>query len=155
MLTSLVHKHVLCLGWSLPAMVVVVSVGFTHNKEYGATSYCWLSLEGGLLCAFVGSTAVVVLVNMLIGIIILNKLMAQDSISNNSKKQRIQPGPGMPRLTSGAPVWCRPCWHTHECLPLLTMTNYHSALFQALFTVFNSVPSPRCNSSCAETFRMW
>lgn len=95
-------------------------------------SSCWLSLEGGLLYAFVGPAAVIVLVrapsvswegvapgdlppsctlsfhlgvplpgghmlmptalcpqvNMLIGIIVFNKLMARDGISDKSKKQR-------------------------------------------------------------------
>lgn len=102
---------------------------------------CWLSLEGGLLYAFVGPAAVIVLVrapvsvqggrwpqgssfpsafsltfsshlgvslprghlvilssparlhpgpqvNMLIGIIVFNKLMARDGVSDKSKKQR-------------------------------------------------------------------
>lgn len=83
---------------------------------------CWLSLEGGLLYAFVGPAAVIVLVgcppsdpkptpqnsplargghdgpnpgsvpprqvNMLVGIIVFNKLMSRDGISDKSKKQR-------------------------------------------------------------------
>ncbi|NXA50287.1 AGRB2 protein, partial [Nothocercus julius] len=84
----LVRKRFLCLGWGLPALVVAVSVGFTRTKGYGTASYCWLSLEGGLLYAFVGPAAVIVLVNMLVGIIVFNKLMARDGISDKSKKQR-------------------------------------------------------------------
>uniref|UniRef100_A0ACB8FR94 Adhesion G protein-coupled receptor B2 n=1 Tax=Sphaerodactylus townsendi TaxID=933632 RepID=A0ACB8FR94_9SAUR len=86
--TRLVRKRFLCLGWGLPALVVAVSVGFTRTKGYGTSSYCWLSLEGGLLYAFVGPAAVIVLVNMLIGIIVFNKLMSRDGISDKSKKQR-------------------------------------------------------------------
>ncbi|XP_036019952.1 adhesion G protein-coupled receptor B2 isoform X8 [Mus musculus] len=88
MRTRLVRKRFLCLGWGLPALVVAVSVGFTRTKGYGTSSYCWLSLEGGLLYAFVGPAAVIVLVNMLIGIIVFNKLMARDGVSDKSKKQR-------------------------------------------------------------------
>ncbi|NWW28176.1 AGRB2 protein, partial [Falcunculus frontatus] len=86
--TRLVRKRFLCLGWGLPALVVAVSVGFTRTKGYGTASYCWLSLEGGLLYAFVGPAAVIVLVNMLVGIIVFNKLMSRDGISDKSKKQR-------------------------------------------------------------------
>ncbi|GCB73214.1 hypothetical protein scyTo_0006674 [Scyliorhinus torazame] len=50
--------------------------------------HCWLSLDGGLLYAFVGPAAIIVLVNMLIGIIVFNKLMSRDGISDKSKKQR-------------------------------------------------------------------
>uniref|UniRef100_A0AAQ5ZXN7 Adhesion G protein-coupled receptor B3 n=1 Tax=Amphiprion ocellaris TaxID=80972 RepID=A0AAQ5ZXN7_AMPOC len=59
--TRLIRKRFLCLGWGLPALVVAVSMGFTKTKGYGTPSYCWLSLEGGLLYAFVGPAAAVVL----------------------------------------------------------------------------------------------
>uniref|UniRef100_A0A8C9Z4M3 Adhesion G protein-coupled receptor B3 n=1 Tax=Sander lucioperca TaxID=283035 RepID=A0A8C9Z4M3_SANLU len=60
--TRLIRKRFLCLGWGLPALVVAVSMGFTKTKGYGTRLYCWLSLEGGLLYAFVGPAAAVVLV---------------------------------------------------------------------------------------------
>ncbi|KAM7372969.1 hypothetical protein PAMP_007857 [Pampus punctatissimus] len=62
MRSRLIRKRFLCLGWGLPALVVAVSVGFTRARGYGTASYCWLSLEGGLLYAFVGPAAVIVLV---------------------------------------------------------------------------------------------
>ncbi|MEQ2281719.1 Adhesion G protein-coupled receptor B2, partial [Ameca splendens] len=52
------------LSTGLPALVVAVSVGFTRARGYGTASYCWLSLEGGLLYAFVGPAAVIVLVSL-------------------------------------------------------------------------------------------
>uniref|UniRef100_A0A673M3G7 Adhesion G protein-coupled receptor B2 n=1 Tax=Sinocyclocheilus rhinocerous TaxID=307959 RepID=A0A673M3G7_9TELE len=61
MRSRLIRKRFLCLGWGLPALVVAVSVGFTRARGYGTPSYCWLSLEGGLLYAFVGPAAVIVL----------------------------------------------------------------------------------------------
>uniref|UniRef100_A0A8C4YEA0 Adhesion G protein-coupled receptor B1 n=1 Tax=Gopherus evgoodei TaxID=1825980 RepID=A0A8C4YEA0_9SAUR len=57
----IIRKRFLCLGWGLPALVVAISVGFTKAKGYGTVNYCWLSLEGGLLYAFVGPAAAVVL----------------------------------------------------------------------------------------------
>ncbi|CAI9562174.1 unnamed protein product [Staurois parvus] len=109
MRTRLVRKRFLCLGWGLPALVVAVSVGFTRTKGYGTPHYCWLSLEGGLLYAFVGPAAVIVLVNMLIGIIVFNKLMSRDGISDKSKKQR-----------AGASLWSScvvlPLWLLLGCL---------------------------------------
>ncbi|XP_039692807.1 adhesion G protein-coupled receptor B2 isoform X2 [Pteropus medius] len=164
MRTRLVRKRFLCLGWGLPALVVAVSVGFTRTKGYGTSSYCWLSLEGGLLYAFVGPAAVIVLVNMLIGIIVFNKLMARDGISDKSKKQRA----GSERcLWASLLLPCSACgavpspllssasarnamaslWSSCVVLPLLAltwmsavlaMTDRRSILFQALFAVFNS-----------------
>ncbi|XP_064381261.1 adhesion G protein-coupled receptor B2 isoform X2 [Dromaius novaehollandiae] len=163
--TRLVRKRFLCLGWGLPALVVAVSVGFTRTKGYGTASYCWLSLEGGLLYAFVGPAAVIVLVNMLVGIIVFNKLMSRDGISDKSKKQRAgsEPPPCGSLLlkctkcgvVSSAAVTSATAsnamaslWSSCVVLPLLAltwmsavlaMTDRRSILFQVLFAVFNSV----------------
>uniref|UniRef100_A0A8B9VM72 Adhesion G protein-coupled receptor B2 n=1 Tax=Anas zonorhyncha TaxID=75864 RepID=A0A8B9VM72_9AVES len=156
--TRLVRKRFLCLGWGLPALVVAVSVGFTRTKGYGTASYCWLSLEGGLLYAFVGPAAVIVLVNMLVGIIVFNKLMSRDGISDKSKKQRAGPpaplwGCAGDAPVVGSPPALSPCpraslWSSCVVLPLLAltwmsavlaMTDRRSILFQVLFAVFNSV----------------
>ncbi|KAK2490404.1 hypothetical protein MC885_003150 [Smutsia gigantea] len=51
-------------------------------------NYCWLSLEGGLLYAFVGPAAAVVLVNMGIGILVFNKLVSKDGITDKKLKER-------------------------------------------------------------------
>ncbi|OXB77815.1 UNVERIFIED_CONTAM: hypothetical protein H355_000570, partial [Colinus virginianus] len=163
--TRLVRKRFLCLGWGLPALVVAVSVGFTRTKGYGTSSYCWLSLEGGLLYAFVGPAAVIVLVNMLVGIIVFNKLMSRDGISDKSKKQRAG---SKPPPCGNLLLKCTKCgvvssaamtsatassamaslWSSCVVLPLLAltwmsavlaMTDRRSILFQVLFAVFNSV----------------
>ncbi|KAM8976288.1 adhesion G protein-coupled receptor B2 isoform 2-T2 [Pelodytes ibericus] len=164
MRTRLVRKRFLCLGWGLPALVVAVSVGFTRTKGYGTPHYCWLSLEGGLLYAFVGPAAVIVLVNMLIGIIVFNKLMSRDGISDKSKKQRagsamscrnllllcstcgVLPSASLSTATASNAV--ASLWSSCVVLPLLAltwmsavlaMTDRRSILFQVLFAVFNSV----------------
>ncbi|XP_057683313.1 adhesion G protein-coupled receptor B2 isoform X5 [Corythoichthys intestinalis] len=165
MRSRLIRKRFLCLGWGLPALVVAVSVGFTRARGYGTTSYCWLSLEGGLLYAFVGPAAVIVLVNMLIGIVVFNKLMSRDGISDKSKKQRA----GVPvEARSRLLLKCSKCgvissaalssstassamaslWSSCVVLPLLALTwmsavlaitDRRSTLFQVLFAVFDSV----------------
>uniref|UniRef100_A0A6Q2XQQ9 Adhesion G protein-coupled receptor B2 n=1 Tax=Esox lucius TaxID=8010 RepID=A0A6Q2XQQ9_ESOLU len=132
MRTRLIRKRFLCLGWGLPALVVAVSVGFTRARGYGTPSYCWLSLEGGLLYAFVGPAAVIVLVNMLIGIVVFNKLMSRDGISDKSKKQR-----------AGASLWSScvvlPLLALTWMSAVLAITDRRSTLFQVLFAVFDSV----------------
>ncbi|XP_068188956.1 adhesion G protein-coupled receptor B2 [Antennarius striatus] len=165
MRSRLIRKRFLCLGWGLPALVVAVSVGFTRARGYGTASYCWLSLEGGLLYAFVGPAAVIVLVNMLIGIVVFNKLMSRDGISDKSKKQRA----GVPvEAHSRLLLKCSKCgvisstalssatassamaslWSSCVVLPLLALTwmsavlaitDRRSTLFQVLFAVFDSV----------------
>uniref|UniRef100_A0AAX7UH89 Adhesion G protein-coupled receptor B3 n=1 Tax=Astatotilapia calliptera TaxID=8154 RepID=A0AAX7UH89_ASTCA len=160
--TRLIRKRFLCLGWGLPALVVAVSMGFTKTKGYGTPLYCWLSLEGGLLYAFVGPAAAVVLVNMVIGILVFNKLVSRDGILDKKLKHRA----GYDSTSLLVP--CAKCgvvsttalsattasnamaslWSSCVVLPLLALTwmsavlaitDKRSILFQILFAVFDSL----------------
>uniref|UniRef100_A0A3Q2X8I6 Adhesion G protein-coupled receptor B1 n=1 Tax=Hippocampus comes TaxID=109280 RepID=A0A3Q2X8I6_HIPCM len=128
----IIRKRFLCLGWGLPALVVAISVGFTKAKGYGTPSYCWLSLEGGLLYAFVGPAAAVVLVNMVIGILVFNKLVSKDGITDMKLKER-----------AGASLWSScvvlPLLALTWMSAVLAITDRRSALFQILFAVFDSM----------------
>ncbi|XP_049456718.1 adhesion G protein-coupled receptor B3 isoform X8 [Epinephelus fuscoguttatus] len=130
--TRLIRKRFLCLGWGLPALVVAVSMGFTKTKGYGTSLYCWLSLEGGLLYAFVGPAAAVVLVNMVIGILVFNKLVSRDGILDKKLKHR-----------AGASLWSScvvlPLLALTWMSAVLAMTDKRSILFQILFAVFDSL----------------
>ncbi|XP_018612435.2 adhesion G protein-coupled receptor B1 [Scleropages formosus] len=161
----IIRKRFLCLGWGLPALVVAVSVGFTKAKGYGTLNYCWLSLEGGLLYAFVGPAAAVVLVNMVIGILVFNKLVSKDGITDMKLKERA--GQVTVPLYSMT-LKCAKCgvissadvsttatsnamaslWSSCVVLPLLALTwmsavlaitDRRSALFQILFAIFDSL----------------
>ncbi|TRY56581.1 hypothetical protein DNTS_008409, partial [Danionella cerebrum] len=128
----IIRKRFLCLGWGLPALVVAVSVGFTKAKGYGTVNYCWLSLEGGLLYSFVGPAAAVVLVNMVIGILVFNKLVSKDGITDVKLKER-----------AGASLWSScvvlPLLALTWMSAVLAITDGRSALFQILFAVFDSL----------------
>uniref|UniRef100_A0A8C7DY94 Adhesion G protein-coupled receptor B1 n=1 Tax=Naja naja TaxID=35670 RepID=A0A8C7DY94_NAJNA len=128
----IIRKRFLCLGWGLPALVVAISVGFTKAKGYGTGNYCWLSLEGGLLYAFVGPAAAVVLVNMVIGILVFNKLVSKDGITDKKLKER-----------AGASLWSScvvlPLLALTWMSAVLAITDRRSALFQILFAVFDSL----------------
>ncbi|XP_069076950.1 adhesion G protein-coupled receptor B1 isoform X7 [Pleurodeles waltl] len=161
----IIRKRFLCLGWGLPALVVAISVGFTKAKGYGTANYCWLSLEGGLLYAFVGPAAAVVLVNMVIGILVFNKLVSKDGITDKKLKERAGQ---MTVPLYGMTLKCSKCgvvssaevsatatsnamaslWSSCVVLPLLALTwmsavlaitDRRSALFQILFAVFDSL----------------
>ncbi|XP_062844144.1 adhesion G protein-coupled receptor B1-like [Trichomycterus rosablanca] len=128
----IIRKRFLCLGWGLPALVVAISVGFTKAKGYGTVNYCWLSLEGGLLYSFVGPAAAVVLVNMVIGILVFNKLVSKDGITDVKLKER-----------AGASLWSScvvlPLLALTWMSAVLAITDRRSPLFQILFAVFDSL----------------
>ncbi|MEE6476538.1 hypothetical protein FKM82_011113 [Ascaphus truei] len=117
--TRVIRKRFLCLGWGLPALVVAISMGFTKAKGYGTAHYCWLSLEGGLLYAFVGPAAAVVLVNMVIGILVFNKLVSRDGILDKKLKHRAGRKNGKGYISWGV---------CSSCAVLIQMSEPHSGL---------------------------
>uniref|UniRef100_A0A673BSW5 Adhesion G protein-coupled receptor B1a n=1 Tax=Sphaeramia orbicularis TaxID=375764 RepID=A0A673BSW5_9TELE len=155
----IIRKRFLCLGWGLPALVVAISVGFTKAKGYGTPSYCWLSLEGGLLYAFVGPAAAVVLVFPLFSLVRVGLfLKTLHQIQTNqmtvplynmtlkcAKCGVISSADVSTTATSNAMA---SLWSSCVVLPLLALTwmsavlaitDRRSALFQILFAVFDSL----------------
>uniref|UniRef100_A0A8C9N559 Adhesion G protein-coupled receptor B1 n=1 Tax=Serinus canaria TaxID=9135 RepID=A0A8C9N559_SERCA len=103
----IIRKRFLCLGWGLPALVVAISVGFTKAKGYGT-------------------------VNMVIGILVFNKLVSKDGITDKKLKER-----------AGASLWSScvvlPLLALTWMSAVLAITDRRSALFQILFAVFDSL----------------
>uniref|UniRef100_A0A8C1RX62 Adhesion G protein-coupled receptor B3 n=1 Tax=Cyprinus carpio TaxID=7962 RepID=A0A8C1RX62_CYPCA len=148
--TRLIRKRFLCLGWGK------FSISFNPSSS---RSCCWLSLEGGLLYAFVGPAAAVVLVNMVIGILVFNKLVSRDGILDKKLKHR-----------AGASLWSScvvlPLLALTWMSAVLAMTDKRSILFQILFAVFDSLQGfvivmvhcilrrelSKLNSSCMSKF---
>ncbi|KAL2085025.1 hypothetical protein ACEWY4_020543 [Coilia grayii] len=164
----IIRKRFLCLGWvrhCLPALVVAISVGFTKAKGYGTVNY-WLALAGrGSPVRVCGPAAAVVLVNMVIGILVFNKLVSKDGITDMKLKERAgQMTVPLYNMT----LKCAKCgvisspdvsstatsnamaslWSSCVVLPLLALTwmsavlaitDRRSALFQILFAVFDSL----------------
>ncbi|XP_061425150.1 LOW QUALITY PROTEIN: adhesion G protein-coupled receptor B3-like [Lethenteron reissneri] len=128
----IIRKRFLCMGWGLPALVVATSVGFTKASGYGTANYCWLSLEGGLLYSFVGPAAAVVLVNMVLGILVFNKLVSKEGIPDKELKHR-----------AGSSLWSScvvlPLLALTWMSAVLAITDPRSSLFQILFSVFDSL----------------
>uniref|UniRef100_W5KPK0 Adhesion G protein-coupled receptor B3 n=1 Tax=Astyanax mexicanus TaxID=7994 RepID=W5KPK0_ASTMX len=154
--TRLIRKRFLCLGWGLPALVVAISMGFTKAKGYGTPQY-----QGGLTLVLF----VCVQVNMVIGILVFNKLVSRDGILDKKLKHRAGQ---MSEPHTGLTLKCAKCgvvsttalsattasnamaslWSSCVVLPLLAltwmsavlaMTDKRSILFQILFAVFDSL----------------
>ncbi|RMX55158.1 hypothetical protein pdam_00018940 [Pocillopora damicornis] len=58
-------RHYVALGWGVPAVIVVVSAT-VHYEGYGTSKFCWLSLEGNLIWAFLTPVVVIVLINAIV-----------------------------------------------------------------------------------------
>jgi hypothetical protein len=74
------------IGWGLPVPIVAVAAGVKHNQYYIRGSLdrtdprylsiraCWLSVEDGVIAAFVGPVLIIVLVNSVLLAVVLYKL---------------------------------------------------------------------------------
>ncbi|XP_064632601.1 uncharacterized protein LOC135490946 [Lineus longissimus] len=58
------------IGWGLPIVVVTVSAGIRIDG-YGTKDYCWLSLEDGLIWAFIGPALCVIAINLMILVLVV------------------------------------------------------------------------------------
>ena len=73
------------LGYLLPALIV--SVSFLCNQllaldSYGTAQYCWLSNKHGLIWAFMGPVAVIIVINIIIFVLAMS--IARMAISRNN-----------------------------------------------------------------------
>uniref|UniRef100_A0A672QDN6 Adhesion G protein-coupled receptor B1 n=1 Tax=Sinocyclocheilus grahami TaxID=75366 RepID=A0A672QDN6_SINGR len=138
----IIRKRFLCLGWGLPALVVAISVGFTKAKGYGTVNYCWLSLEGGLLYAFVGPAAAVVLVQFLslqmtVPLYNMTLKCAKCGVISSADVSTTATSNAMASLWSSCVVL--PLLALTWMSAVLAITDRRSALFQILFAVFDSL----------------
>uniref|UniRef100_A0A3P9AP56 Adhesion G protein-coupled receptor B1a n=1 Tax=Esox lucius TaxID=8010 RepID=A0A3P9AP56_ESOLU len=118
----IIRKRFLCLGWGLPALVVAISV-----VCYPLYCWCLSFLFSISYCVFLSN-----LVNMVIGILVFNKLVSKDGITDMKLKER-----------AGASLWSScvvlPLLALTWMSAVLAITDQRSALFQILFAVFDSL----------------
>ncbi|XP_046546561.1 uncharacterized protein LOC124256630 isoform X2 [Haliotis rubra] len=124
-------RWLLLLSWGAPVVVVGISLGVTQLKGYGSEQFCWLSLESGLLWAFVAPALAVILANLIIVFIVLKTMFSTTAMMT---KSAIEKG------RAGLKALC-------VLLPLMGVTwvfgvfsvNEDLTVFQYLFAVFNSL----------------
>uniref|UniRef100_A0A8C8RK08 Adhesion G protein-coupled receptor B2 n=1 Tax=Pelusios castaneus TaxID=367368 RepID=A0A8C8RK08_9SAUR len=136
--TRLVRKRFLCLGWVYAP---------SHSASISGGD-CWLSLEGGLLYAFVGPAAVIVLVGFA-RLLLKRRANLQPPCGRlllKCTKCGVVSSTALTSATASSAM--ASLWSSCVVLPLLAltwmsavlaMTDRRSVLFQVLFAVFNSV----------------
>ncbi|XP_060606062.1 adhesion G protein-coupled receptor E5-like [Ruditapes philippinarum] len=56
-------KWILSAAWVIPAFIVGITLAITRMKGYGTQHFCWLSVDNGLIWAFVGPAFIIILIN--------------------------------------------------------------------------------------------
>ncbi|XP_060583875.1 uncharacterized protein LOC132740036 [Ruditapes philippinarum] len=85
-------KWILPLAWLLPAVIVGISLAVTQTKGYGNDKSCWLSIDDGLIWAFVGPALLIILVNFILIVLVLKAIFKTKTLSQKSLKERTMAG---------------------------------------------------------------
>ncbi|XP_053382040.1 CUB and sushi domain-containing protein 1-like [Mercenaria mercenaria] len=77
-------KWMLPCAWLIPALIVGISLGATRLRGYGNEQFCWLSVQGGLIWAFVVPAMIIIVVNFVL-LVILRAAFGSTSQLQKSK----------------------------------------------------------------------
>ncbi|KAH3725459.1 hypothetical protein DPMN_051303 [Dreissena polymorpha] len=80
----------LTAGWVVPAIIVGISLGITETKGYGNDNFCWLSLTGGLIWAFVGPALLIILINTICLVLVIKKMFHMKAMANKTTEEKIR-----------------------------------------------------------------
>ncbi|XP_053392668.1 sushi, von Willebrand factor type A, EGF and pentraxin domain-containing protein 1-like isoform X2 [Mercenaria mercenaria] len=85
-------KWLLPAAWLIPAVIVGISLGATQLQGYGNEQFCWLSVEGGLIWAFVAPALTIIVVNFVLLILILRAAFGASTLAQKSKTEKTKAG---------------------------------------------------------------
>ncbi|KAH3725486.1 hypothetical protein DPMN_051330 [Dreissena polymorpha] len=85
-------KWLLPVAWGAPVIIVAVSLGVTKTEGYGNDEFCWLSVEDGVLWAFVGPALCIILINTIIVITVIHKMFKSSAMMTKSDKEKARLG---------------------------------------------------------------
>ncbi|CAB4021159.1 adhesion G- coupled receptor D1-like [Paramuricea clavata] len=118
------------IGWGIPLLIVVVSLGATQGEGYGTDSSCWLSVKNNVIWAFVGPALLIILANTFVFVMMLRTMMNSHNIKQRDNIGKV-------RVGVKAAVVIFPILGLTWVFGLMTF-NKETLFFRYLFAVFNS-----------------
>ncbi|XP_052808093.1 adhesion G protein-coupled receptor L3-like [Mya arenaria] len=82
-------RYFVVTAWALPLVIVGISLGITRTHGYGNSSFCWLSIKGGVVWAFVGPALFIILVNIVALFIIITKMLRMKAMTRKPLNAKI------------------------------------------------------------------
>ncbi|KAL3881328.1 hypothetical protein ACJMK2_027780, partial [Sinanodonta woodiana] len=124
-------KFLLPLAWLIPAGIVGASLGISRLNGYGNDQNCWLTVRYGLIWAFVGPAALIILCNAVVIVVVIKKMFNTSVFM--SKEQKDKAKTSLRSLGVLLPItgvtWILGIFSVNEDL----------YVFQYMFTIFNSL----------------
>ncbi|XP_070558813.1 adhesion G protein-coupled receptor B3-like isoform X2 [Ptychodera flava] len=74
--SKLIYYYV--IGWGIPLFIVCISVAIRYDG-YGTESFCWLSIEDGLIWAFVGPVLTIIVINFIVMVLVIRIIILSAS----------------------------------------------------------------------------
>ncbi|KAL4217937.1 hypothetical protein ACF0H5_022676 [Mactra antiquata] len=85
-------KWLLISAWGIPAVIVGCSLGVTRLKGYGNSNYCWLSVDNGLIWAFVGPALAIITFNMICLVLVIRALFFTRIMEAKKQTEKVKTG---------------------------------------------------------------
>ncbi|XP_072169453.1 uncharacterized protein [Diadema setosum] len=118
------------LAWGCPVLIVMITAVININF-YGTSYACWLSRDRGAVWAFAGPVVVVIVANVIILVIVLQKFLSIKSMSDKSKFEQV-------KKSTRAVVILLPLLGITWMLGFLA-TSSSTIFFQYAFAILNSL----------------
>ncbi|CAB4005879.1 adhesion G -coupled receptor L3-like, partial [Paramuricea clavata] len=118
------------IGWGIPLLIVVVSLGTTQGEGYGTESSCWLSVGSKVIWAFVGPAVFVILANIFVFVMILRTMKNFHTVEQQTSIAKVKTG-----VKTAMAIF--PILGLTWVFGLMTF-NRETVVFRYLFAVFNS-----------------
>lgn len=83
-------KWMIPLAWGVPAVVVGISLAVTRLNGYGTKNFCWLSVENGVIWAFVGPAMLIIGANIVFLGILLRTMLKTKAYKDMTEIDRIK-----------------------------------------------------------------
>ncbi|XP_071831345.1 uncharacterized protein [Apostichopus japonicus] len=119
-------------GWGFPFIIVAVSVAIRW-RSYGEGQGCWLSIDDGLIWAFLGPVVVVILVNFLILLMVVRVVYRASSARGKEDAEYKH----LTAALKGA-LFLLPLLGLSWVIGFMSV-NEGTLVFQYLFVIFNSL----------------
>ncbi|KAK7107190.1 hypothetical protein V1264_015148 [Littorina saxatilis] len=121
----------LIMAYGVPLIIVGVSMGVTKMEGYGGTDFCWLSLEGGLLWAFVGPALAALVANFVFVALVIRALLSAHVMTTKDERQKA-------KSVVKAICVMTPILGLSWIFGVMSV-NDDTVVFQVLFVIFNSL----------------
>ncbi|KAH9508395.1 hypothetical protein Btru_055101 [Bulinus truncatus] len=124
-------RYLLAGAYGIPLLIVSVSLAITQTNGYGNDKYCWLSVDDGIIWAFVGPVIMVFLANLIILIVVIRTMQTSQIIKDKSLPDKVKSALRSICILS-------PILGLAWIFGVLSV-NKESIVFQYLFAIFNSL----------------